>query len=164
MVYSSRCPRIETKVLATTVSWRALSSRLRTRPDPHSSIAWWAKAQKSHVGRVGRSHGQFRVHMNLRRFLPAFDAFAVRLLTAVSFRSGIWAPLLMAPGPRLVAPNATARASFSVQSNARISFSVTPSRRIRCRIAASSNSSSRDGSAQHPLTMTSFHHDFCHGH
>src|SRR6516165_8167216 len=34
------CSRIERKVLTATVSWRALSSRLRTRPDPHSSIAW----------------------------------------------------------------------------------------------------------------------------
>src|ERR1700730_17371115 len=35
-----RCSRIERKVPTATVSWRALSSRLRTRPDPHSSIAW----------------------------------------------------------------------------------------------------------------------------
>src|SRR5262249_28467657 len=34
------CSRIEKKVLTAAVSWRALSSRLRTRPDPHLSIAW----------------------------------------------------------------------------------------------------------------------------
>jgi len=97
--------------------------------------------------------------MNLRKFVPACDDSPVRVLTTVSLRLGSWPLLLVAPRPRLVAPNATARASVSFQSNARTSFSVTPSRRIRSRIAVSPNSSSRDGSVQHPLNMTSSHHN-----
>jgi len=96
--------------------------------------------------------------MNLRKFVPACDDSPVRVLTTVSLRLGSWPLLLVAPRPRLVAPNATARASVSFQSNARTSFSVTPSRRIRSRIAVSPNSSSRDGSVQHPVNMTSSHH------
>ena len=60
-----------------------------------------------HMGQVRKSQGKFRVHMNLRRFLPASDDFDARLLRAVSVRSGVWAP-------------ATVRASFSLESNARI--------------------------------------------
>src|SRR5215471_19388661 len=37
------CSRIERKVLAVTVSWRAFSSRLRSHPDSRSSISWEAK-------------------------------------------------------------------------------------------------------------------------
>ena len=96
--------------------------------------------------------------MNLRKFVPACDDSPVRVLTTVSLRLGSWPLLLVAPRPRLVPPNATARASVSFQSNARTSFSVTPSRRIRSRIAVSSNSSSRDGSVQHLLNIISSHH------
>src|SRR6516162_2152605 len=34
------CSRIERKVLTATVSWRAFSSRLRSRPDSRLSISW----------------------------------------------------------------------------------------------------------------------------
>jgi hypothetical protein len=99
-----------------------------------------------------------RHHTNLMGSFLAVADFFDRLLTIFS-RPGVWSASIEAPRSYATPPESTARASLSSTRSARISLSLTPSRRIRSCTATSPNNSSRDGSVQPLLHMTSSRHN-----